>query len=322
MPHGGIEIIADKDTAMADTKSDFVANFQIEERPIRGRVARMGAGSLSPILNRHDYPPNLARVLGEAVTLAAVLGSSLKFEGRLLIQAEGDGPVSMMVGEYSTTGGMRGYARFESDRWAHLDKVNKGAAPHMPQLFGAMGRLGVIIIQDNPASQPYQGVVPLSKGTLSECAEDYFRQSEQIPTRIKLAVGEYGENGDEPVWVSGGMMVQKIAGDEFRGDTDDAWREADALFQTVSDAELVDPNLGADSLLYQLFHEQGVRMEERRPLDDQCTCNVERLLNTLTSLPDDELRDLVEPDGTLSIDCQFCNRHYAVPIEDVTGPAN
>lgn len=307
---------------MTDAKSDFVANFQIHERPIRGRVARMGVGSLSPILNRHDYPPNLARILGEAVTLAAVLGSSLKFDGRLLVQAEGDGPVSMLVGEYRTGGGMRGYARFEADRWKHLDKVNKGAAPHMPQLFGAMGRLAVIIVQDNPAAQPYQGVVPLGKGTLSECAEDYFRQSEQIPTRIKLAVGEYGENGDEAGWVSGGMMVQKIAGDDARGDTDEAWREADALFQTISDAELIDPNLGADALLYRLFHEQGVRMEDERPLSDQCTCNEDRLVSTLQSLPDGELHDLVEADGSLSIDCQFCNRHYAVPIEKVTGKVN
>ncbi len=310
---------------MADTHrslSDFVANFQIEQRPVRGRAVRMGAGSLSPILHRHDYPKNLARVLGEAVTLAALVGSSLKFDGRLLVQAEGDGPVKMLVGEYRTDGGVRGYARFDAEAWAHLDKVNKGAAPHMPQLFGPSGRLGLIIIQDNPAIQPYQGIVPLWKGTLSECAEDYFAQSEQVPTRIRLSVAEFERKGEPAQWVSGGMMVQRIAADTARGDTDEAWNEAQALFTTITDQELVDPDLPMEQLLYRLFHEQGVRMEPPVTLDDRCTCNEERLVSTLKAMSDESLRELVEPDGTLSIDCQFCGRHYTVPIETVTGSAN
>ena len=310
---------------MADTHrslSDFVANFQIEQRPVRGRAVRMGAGSLSPILHRHDYPKNLARVLGEAVTLAALVGSSLKFDGRLLVQAEGDGPVKMLVGEYRTDGGVRGYARFDAEAWAHLDKVNKGAAPHMPQLFGTAGRLGLIIIQDNPAIQPYPGIVPLWKGTLSECAEDYFAQSEQVPTRIRLSVAEFERKGEPAQWVSGGMMVQRIAADTARGDTDEAWNEAQALFTTITDQELVDPDLPMEQLLYRLFHEQGVRMEPPVTLDDRCSCNEERLVSTLKAMSDESLRELVEPDGTLSIDCQFCGRHYTVPIETVTGSAN
>lgn len=299
-------------------RSDFVANFQIDQRPVRGRVARLGALSVSPVVQRHDYPDALARILGEAVTLAAVLGSSLKFEGRLLVQAEGDGPVSMLVGEYSSDGGMRGYARYDEAAWAHLEKVNKGGAPHMPQLFGPAGRLALIIVQDNPASQPYQGVVPLVKATLAECAEDYFAQSEQIPTRIRLAVAELDRAGEAPMWVSGGMMVQRVAADAARGETDEAWREADALFQTLTDAELVDPDLAATDLLFRLFHEQGVRIEEAVALADRCTCNEERVRGTLQSLPDDQLREMVEPDGSLSIDCQFCARHYTVAIEDVT----
>ena len=122
---------------MTDTAqtSDFVANFQIVDRPVRGRVARLGALSLDGILSRHAYPVNLARVLGEAVTLAALVGSSLKFEGRLLVQAEGDGPVSMLVGEYRTDGGLRGYAKFDEDRWANLDRINKGERPHICLLY-------------------------------------------------------------------------------------------------------------------------------------------------------------------------------------------
>lgn len=301
---------------------DFVANFQIDQRPIRGRVSRMGAMSLSPILYRHDYPNSLARILGEAVTLAAVLGSSLKFEGRLLVQAEGDGPVSMLVGEYRSGGGVRGYAKYDADAWAHLEKVNKGGAPHMPQLFGPAGRLALIIVQDRPATQPYQGVVPLLKATLAECAEDYFAQSEQIPTRIKLSMAELEKVGEPSVWVSAGMMVQRIAADKARGETDEAWREAEALFQTLTPAELVDPDLPVNDLLYRLFHEQGVRIEDAIELADECTCNQERLVSTLTSLPDEELRDMVEEDGTLAIDCQFCGRHYAIGIDEVTQAAS
>lgn len=307
---------------MVMTSSDFVANFQIENRPVRGRAVRMGPASISPILHRHEYPDNLARVLGEAITLAALVGSSLKFEGRLLVQAEGDGPVKMLVGEYRSDGGIRGYARFDEEAWEKLDKLNKGAAPHMPQLFGAGGRLGLIIIQDNPAIQPYQGIVPLVKGTLAECAEDYFAQSEQVPTRICLSLAEFERPGDPALWVSGGMMIQRVAADEARGNTEEAWDEAQALFATITDGELADPDLPMEQLLYRLFHEQGVRMEPPQVLDDRCTCNEERLIATLQAMSDEALHELVEEDGTLSIDCQFCGRHYTVPIEEVTGASN
>ena len=303
-------------------QDDFAAVFQIDDRPVRGRIVRLGAGSLSPILQRHDYPEELARLLGEAVTLAALVGTSLKFEGRLLVQAEGDGPVSMLVGEYTTGGGLRGYARYDADAWAKLETVNKGARPHMPQLFGPSGRLALIIIQNNPATQPYQGIVPLIKGTLSECAEDYFLQSEQIPTKIKLSVGQAQIAGETPVWRGGGLMVQRIAGDVSRGDTDDAWREAEALMGTLRDDELIDPALSAPDLLFRLFHEAGVRMEAAQTLNDCCTCNHERLKATLAGMPDTALHEMVEPDGCLSVDCQFCGRHYSIPINDVTGAVN
>jgi len=305
-------------TQPAFQTGDFTASFQIEDRPIRGRAVRMGPDSLTPILARHDYPENLARILGEAVALAALVGSSLKFDGRILVQAEGDGPVRMLVGEYTTNGGVRGYARYDEEAWANLDRLNKGKPPHMPQLFGRSGRLGLILLQDNPNLQPYQGIVPLNKGTLAQCAEDYYNMSEQVPSRIRLSV-EPVEGGD---WVCGGMMIQRIAGDENRGDTQEAWREAEALFATLTPGELSDPGLPMTDLLFRLFHEQGVRLEDSRAVDDRCTCNEERLRHTLRGMPEESLRDLVEPDGTLAIDCQFCNRHYVLPIESVTGPAN
>lgn len=154
---------------------DFVVGFTPLGLPVRGRIVRMKDASLSPILKRHNYPDHLAEILGEALLLSTIIGSGLKIEGKVLAQAEGDGPVSMLVGEYHKNGSVRAFARHEPDRWWHLEKVNKGDKPHMPQLFGPMGRFGLIILHDNPDMQPYQGIVPLAKGSLAECARDYFR---------------------------------------------------------------------------------------------------------------------------------------------------
>lgn len=297
-------------------QDDLVANFQIDATPVRGRIARLGADSLAPILDRHDYPTELARLLGEAVTLAALVGSSLKFKGRLLIQAEGSGAVTMLVGEYSTGGGLRGYARYDEALWNNLERINKGGRPHMPQLFGS-GALALIMIQDDRPQQPYQGVVPLVRGSLADCAEDYFAQSEQLPTKVSLSVAEHSVGGAKAQWRSGGMLLQKIAGDDARGDTQEDWNAAQAIFGTLTDGELADPDLSADGLLFRLFHETGVRIEERTGLSDKCACNAERLRTTLEQMPDSELVDIAEGDETLGIDCQFCNRHYDIPLTDL-----
>ena len=296
---------------------DIVTSFQLDGKPLRGRTARLGAASLAGILARHDYPTELARILGEAVTLAALVGSSLKFDGKLLVQAEGDGPVSMLVGEYSTDGGLRAYAKYDAERWENLQRINKGDRPHMPQLFGK-GALALIMISNDKSMKPYQGVVPLVKGTLAECAEVYFMSSEQVPTKVALSVAEHAVAGKTAQWRAGGMLLQRIAGDDARGHTDDVWDEARALFATLTDAELADPDLSSNDLLYRLFHESGVRAETVIGLRDECTCNEERLRGTLSSMPPEQLKEMAEADDTLGIDCQFCARHYDIALQDVT----
>tara|TARA_B100000378_G_scaffold71642_2_gene54951 strand:+ start:4207 stop:5127 length:921 start_codon:yes stop_codon:yes gene_type:complete len=305
-------------TSLSSNPDDFVAAFTSDTLPITGRIARMGPRSLSPILHRHAYPDHLGEILGEAVLLSTLVGSAMKFQGRIMAQAEGDGPVSMLVGEYRTDGGVRAYSRFEPDRWAYLEKVNKGAKPHMPQLFGPQGALALIIVQDTEHVQPYQGIVPLNKGTLAECAEDYFRQSQQVQTCLALSVRRDAA-GD---WHAGGMMIQKLAGDDSRGDTEEGWREAQALFATLQPDELCSEEISAEDLLFRLFHEGGVRMQSPEPLDDSCTCNEERLRHTLAGMPDESLHEMAEEDGTLGVDCQFCARHYDIPVEAVTGSTN
>lgn len=298
---------------------DFVAGFSPQGLPVRGRVIRLSEATISPILNRHAYPDHLGEILGEAILLSALVGSGMKFDGKMLVQAEGDGPVSMLVGEYTKAGGLRGYTKHEPERWAWLNKVNKGEKPHMPQLFGPQGRLGMIIVYANTDLKPYQGIVPLAKGSLAECAEDYFRRSEQVESHLRLAV----HKDEAGTWRAGGMMIQKIAGDDARGDTDEGWREAEALFSTLTQEELTDPSLPATDLVYRLFHEGGVAMDsDAQPLSDVCTCSRERLVGMLQGMADESLRDMVEPDGTLQIDCQFCARKYSIAIEDVTSATN
>ena len=295
---------------------DIVSVFQLDGKPLRGRTVRLGSDSLGSILARHNYPTELARILAEAATLATLVGTSLKFDGRLLVQAEGDGPVSMLVAEYATNGNLRAYARFDRERWENLQRINKGDRPHMPQLFGA-GALALIMVSNDSNMTPYQGVVPLTKATLAECAEVYFQQSEQVPTRVALSAAEHSFENGQPYWRAGGMLLQQIAGDDARGTTDDAWNEARALFGTISDVELVDPELSSDQLLYRLFHETGVRSDALMTVKDACTCNEDRLRGTLASMPQAELAEMADA-GILSVDCQFCARHYEIPYADVT----
>lgn len=312
-------MVSDNLTALADEAGrgeDIVANFQIDNQPVRGRICHMGRATLNEILGRHDYPLEAARLMGEALLLAALVGSSLKIEGRLSVQAEGDGPIRLMVAEYTTNGQIRGMLRVDQERWDKLMTINKGGRPHPQQAFGK-SVFAMTILHDDPDMRPYQAVVPLSGRTLAECAEAYFLQSEQIPTRVRLAVGQATIPGKTPIWQGGGALIQQVAPDEARGATEDAWTTASILFETVTDAELIDPDLSAGRVLFRLFHETGVRMEPPVDLVDRCTCSAERLTKTLRNMPDDGLADLAEADNTLDVNCQFCSRKYTVPLSEV-----
>ena len=192
-------------TGFADqlgTEGNLVASFQLDKQAVRGRITRLDGGVIGAILARHaDYPREAARFLGEALTLAVLIGSSLKVAGKVAVQAEGKGPVSLMVAEYHTDGGLRGMLRFDQEKWDLLARVNKGALPHPRQVFGG-GALAITVVQDNPHVQPYQGIVPLDGVTLAQCAEHYFLQSEQVPTKVRLAVGEI-QNAGEPRQMAG-----------------------------------------------------------------------------------------------------------------------
>jgi molecular chaperone Hsp33 len=285
---------------------DIVAPFSLDGAPVRGRIARVGRAALDPILRRHDYPRPVAMLLGEALTLAALVGALLKVDGRLVVQAQGEGPVTLLVAEHAD-GGLRGYARLAEGA---TDKLARAHRMPPAALLGA-GTL-VMTLDQGEDTTPYQGVVPLDGDTLAACAENYFRVSEQTDTGIRLAVGEVTTASTPTHWRGGGVLMQRIAADAARGDTSEDWSRAGYLFATLSDGELIDPALPADRLLYRLFHEEGVRMSEASSLFDRCTCNEERLTNVMRQFPVAELRDLIEPDGLLHARCQFCSRAYQI----------
>ncbi len=299
---------------MPDTPApadDFVSAFQIEGEPVRGRIARMGE-VVHDILTRHDYPEPVANLLGEACALAALVGASLKFDGRLILQAQGDGPVSYVVADYDTAGALRGYCRYDAERVA---EVSTGFS-----LPGAKTLLGkgafVMTLDQGPDSERYQGVTPIEGETLALCAEHYFAQSEQTPTRVRLAVGQVREAGAAR-WRAGGVILQNIAEDDARGETRDAWETAQAYFETLGEDELIDPALPAERLLYRLFHETGVRMFEPRALRAFCRCSEDRIRGVLRSFPVEERAEMVEADGKIRVTCEYCSRVYELTPEMV-----
>ncbi len=285
---------------------DLVAAFQIEGRPVRGRIARLGP-VVDEVLSRHAYPDAVANLLGEACALAALVGASLKFEGKLILQAQGDGPVAYVVADYDTKGALRGYCRYDAARVAAIS--GGFAQPGARTLLG--DGLFVMTIDQGDDMERYQGVTPIEGETLALSAEHYFAQSEQTPTRVRLSVGQI-RNGGRPQWRAGGLILQNVAADDARGPTEDAWETAEALIKTVGEDELIDPALPPDRLLYRLFHERGVRLFEPKPLSAFCRCSTERIERVLKSFPAAERAEMVEADGMIRVTCEYCSRTYAI----------
>ncbi len=313
-------------TIPAAAALDSVLPFTVPALDVRGRVVRLGP-SLDAILGRHAYPAPVCRLLAEAITLTGLLATSIKFDGRFILQTRTDGPVSMLVVDFQTPDGVRAYASFDADGVAAA--VAAGAAT--PADLLGHGHLAMTIDQ-GAGMTPWQGVVALDRTSLEEVAHVWFRQSEQIPTRVRLAVGEMltREAGHEPrhAWRAGGVMVQFLPESEDRrrardlhpGDApegtaphevavDDAWAEADALVATIEDVELTDPEVSAERLLYRLFHERGAHVFEPLRLVERCRCSRERVETMLDQFTAEQVDDMTV-DGEIVVTCDFCSTSY------------
>ena len=290
---------------------DLAAAFQIEGWPVRGRLVRLGA-AIDKILAAHAYPEPVAALLGEACALAALIGSSLKFDGRLMVQAQGDGPVRYVVADYGTDGTLRGYCRYDE---AEVAEASKGFARPGAQTLLGKG-VFVMTLDRGPDFERTQGITPIEGESLSLCAEHYFQQSEQVPTKVRLAVGQVQTEAGAQ-WRAGGAMIQLIAGDAARGSTEEVWDRTRALFGTLADDELVDPMISPETLLFRLFHEDGVRLEGAKALTAVCRCSKDRIAGMLASFDPAERADMVEDDGKIHVTCEYCAKVYELTPDDV-----
>jgi molecular chaperone Hsp33 len=318
---------------------DRALPFQVEGLDVRGRVVTLGA-SLDAILQRHDFPVPVKRLVGEAAVLASLLATSLKDVGRFILQTQTDGPVSMIVVDVRTPGQIRATASFDED--AVAEAASDGRAD--PAVLLGKGTLAMTVEQGR-TMQRYQGFVPLQEASLEEAAHTYFRQSEQIPTRIRLAVAELYDRsetgGARQRWRAGGIIGQFLPVSEERirrrdlpaGDVpegtqvapeapdDDAWVEAQALIDTVEDHELTDPSIAAERLLYRLFHERGVRVFDPISLEENCSCSRERIEQVLQQMNSQEIEEAAAG-GSIEVRCEFCGTHYRFDPEPFrSGPA-
>ena len=303
---------------------DHVVPYEVAPLDVRGRTVQLGP-MLDAILSRHNYPEPVARLLAEACVLTVLLGTSLKFEGKFILQTRTDGPVDMLVADFTTPHALRAYARFDADRLEALIAAGETAQ----QTLLGDGVLALTIDQ-GAHTQRYQGIVQLDGTSLEDAARTYFRQSEQIPTDIKMSVAKLvtpGPAGAREQWRAGGILAQFLpqAPERMRvpdisggdGDprevadhpADNSWQELLALLGTIEPTELIDPTVGTERLLYRLFHEHGVRVFRGVPVDDQCSCSREKIHGILQGFSAEEIKDSTE-EGGIHVACEFCSTQY------------
>ena len=304
---------------------DTVLPFQLDRADTRGRVVRLD-GVLDLVLQQHDYPPQIEALVAEAALLTALVGQTIKLRWRLSLQIRGAGAVKLIATDYFAPGADGVPARIRA--WAGFDRalLATDADP-----FGQIGE-GVfsIIIDQGSGMQPYQGITPLTGGSLAACAETYFAQSEQLPTRFALSFGRSRLAGGVEGWRAGGVMIQHMpkaspfaageggsgeggllqAGDLLAGDDSDNWLRVNTLLDTVEEMELIGPSVHPTDLLVRLFHEEVPRVFEPQPLRFGCTCSAQKVRRSLSIYTAEEISGMTTPEGIVTADCQFCGAHY------------
>jgi molecular chaperone Hsp33 len=306
---------------------DTVLPFQLDHSDIRGRVVRLD-GTLESVLKQHAYPPQIEALVAEATLLTALIGQAIKLRWKLSLQIRGDGPVRMIATDYygPTDDGeparLRAYAGYDQD--ADLS----GAAP-----FSLIGKgFFAILIDQGEGMVPYQGITPITGTSLADCAETYFAQSEQLPTRFQLSFGKSTLPGEMAVWRAGGVMLQMMPKaspsalgdggsgadgllahqDLLDGDEGENWNRANTLLDTVEDLELIGPEVAPTDLLVRLFHQEQPRVFDPQPIRFGCTCSAERVRQSLSIYGADDIAEMTTDEGVLTADCQFCGSHYVL----------
>ncbi|MGY6548536.1 MAG: Hsp33 family molecular chaperone HslO [Roseinatronobacter sp.] len=294
---------------------DTVLPFQLNESDIRGRVARLDT-ALERVLAKHDYPPVIEALIAEAALLTAMIGQTIKLRWRLSLQVRGDGPIRLIATDYyapeaeGSPARIRAYAGFDADR---IDHDARG----FPQL--GKGYFAILIDQ-GPDMTPYQGITPLAGTALTHCAEAYFDQSEQLPTRFAMSFGRATLPGQGEKWRAGGVMLQHMpqasgATPRERDQITEDWTRANLLLDTVEDLELIGPNVQPPELLLRLFHEEEPSIYDPQPVHFGCSCSEDKVRQSLSIYSAKDIRSMTTPEGTVTADCQFCGAHYVMAPE-------
>lgn len=304
---------------------DTVLPFQLDQSDIRGRVVRLD-GVLDGILKQHDYPAPVEALIAEMALMTALIGQTIKLRWKLSLQVQSKGPVRMIATDYfapekeGEPARIRAYASFDRDR------IND-AAPF--DLIGE-GYFAVLLDQGKDTA-PYQGITPIAGSRLSDCAEAYFAQSEQLPTRFALSFGRSTEGDGREHWRAGGVMLQTMpkaspfasgggsgadgllqASDILDADGEENWNRVNLLLDTVEDLELIGPSVSSADLLVRLFHEETPRVFDMQSVRFGCTCSEERVRSSLSIYSTRDIEKMTTDEGTVTADCQFCGAHYVL----------
>lgn len=301
---------------------DTVLPFQLDRSDIRGRVVRLD-GVLDHVLSRHDYPGPVSAMVAELALLVALIGPTIKLRWKLSLQVRGNGAIRTLAADYyaperdGAPARLRAWASFDPDR---LD----GRAP-----FRQIGEgYFAVLIDQGEGTLPYQGITPLSGDSLAACAQTYFAQSEQLPTRFQLASGHSRQPGQPGHWRAGGVMLQTLpaspmrgeggsgagglieAADILQGAESEDWNRANLLLDTVETLELIGPSVGPTDLLLRLFHEETPRVFDAQRVEFGCSCTEGRVRDTLSIYSAKDIAHMTTETGIVTADCQFCGAHY------------
>lgn len=293
-----------------------ITSFYLPRRPVRGRLIRLGPLA-DALLARHHHPDPVTILVGQALALTAGLASALKFRGSFSLQAKGDGPVSLLLADFTDTGELRGHAMVKAARLAAMLALDP--APSAGMLLGA-GHLAFTVDQ-GPETDRHQGIVSIMGANLSDMALHYFRTSEQLRCRVQLACAR-----TEAGWRAGALFLERVAGeggvdpDLLEEELDEAWDTANILAATLSDAELLDDAIAPERLLYRLFHTEGMVADRARAISYGCRCSRARLAGILEGFPTTDLDDMAV-DGDIVMTCEFCNFDFRFPRAGVRSRA-
>lgn len=288
---------------------DTVLPFQLDRSDLRGRVVRLDT-ALERIFAGHSYPPQIEDLVAEAALLTAMIGQTIKLRWKLSLQIRGSGPVRLIATDYyapesdGAPARIRAYAGFDATR------LDPAQAP-----FDQLGQgYFAILIDQGPDMVPYQGITPLDGTSLSHCAQTYFDQSEQLPTRFAVSFGRTHLPGQGNRWRAGGVMLQQLpeSAGQPRAAMDEDWNRANILLDTVEEDELIGPSVQPPDLLLRLFHEEGPRVFDPQAVHFGCSCGETKVRNSLSIYSAKDIATMTTPEGTVTADCQFCGAHYVL----------